>query len=293
MELCLGTVQFGMDYGIQGGRKPAKEKVFELLQYGAGSGINLIDTASGYGDAERLLGEFHAKAHGQLQIITKLSRDTFKNLSPGDYIDRARACTETSLQHMLLPKLKGLLFHDPRDMYDEQAVKALFKMKEEGLTELTGVSVYTPQDAMYAKRLGLELIQLPVNLFDRSFEEFISESGTSVKILARSVYLQGLLLMEPENVRIKLPAAAEYVKELDGLCRSFSYTRQEVALAYVKQKKNIDAVLFGVDRLYQLKENIAAFRTEVPKDIVEEIAKHFDKVSEEITSPLNWHLGGR
>ena len=293
MELCLGTVQFGMDYGIQGGKKPNKEHIFDLLQYAASNGIPYIDTACGYGDAERILGEFHASSANCFQIITKLPNDIFKEQSAMDYIDNVRQFTETSLQHLMLVKLYGLLFHNPKDLYNDKAVKALLRMKEEGLTEHIGVSVYEPQDAVYAKQLGFELIQLPLNLFNRSFEAFIKSSGTSIKTLARSVYLQGLLLMDTDKVLDKLPAAYEYIKQFDELCKSYSYTRREVALAYIKQFKDIDTVIFGVDHLVQLKENIEAFQKVVPIEIVDEILRHFEKISEEIASPLNWHLGGR
>ena len=58
MELCLGTVQFGMDYGISGQKQPSVEQAVEMLDYAVQNGINTIDTANAYGTAENVVGAF-------------------------------------------------------------------------------------------------------------------------------------------------------------------------------------------------------------------------------------------
>ncbi len=293
MELCLGTAQFGMDYGIAGGIKPSKDEIFKILDYAASNKITLIDTASGYGDAHRILGEYNGGTSHPFGIITKLPMDSFQQIKSVDYIDRARYLTENCLQQLMTPKLMGLLFHNPKDLYNPRAVNALYQLKEEGFTESIGVSVYELKDALFALELKLDMVQLPLNIFDRSFDVLIDNLNPSVKIFARSVYLQGLLLMDPDTIHDKLPQAEEYIKVFDKLCRSYHYTRREIALAYLKSKKGVTAGLIGVDNLNQLKENIEAFSEKVPEDIVSEIAKHFNHINDDITSPLKWNQGGR
>ena len=52
-QLCLGTAQFGLPYGItnQTGKVPEGE-VRKMLKLAAESGIQLLDTAQAYGAAE-------------------------------------------------------------------------------------------------------------------------------------------------------------------------------------------------------------------------------------------------
>ena len=74
MELCLGTVQFGMDYGIKGQKQPSVERAVEMLEYATHNGITTIDTANAYGTAEDVVGVFLSKktvSRDKLFIISK------------------------------------------------------------------------------------------------------------------------------------------------------------------------------------------------------------------------------
>jgi aryl-alcohol dehydrogenase-like predicted oxidoreductase len=56
LKLALGTVQFGLNYGINNAKgTPATEELSSILNTAAANGINYLDTASGYGDAESRL----------------------------------------------------------------------------------------------------------------------------------------------------------------------------------------------------------------------------------------------
>ena len=76
-QLCLGTVQLGMAYGVANrdgmpGEAQARQLISEALE----GGITLFDTAQAYGEAEARLGAMAEAigAHGG-QVITKLSPD--------------------------------------------------------------------------------------------------------------------------------------------------------------------------------------------------------------------------
>ena len=60
MKLCLGTVQFGMDYGVQGGSRPSVNEAVAMLDFAVQNGVDAIDTAAAYGTAEEVIGEFLA-----------------------------------------------------------------------------------------------------------------------------------------------------------------------------------------------------------------------------------------
>ena len=88
MQLCLGTVQFGLDYGITGQKKPPQEYAVECLDYATQNGILAIDTAAAYGTAEEVVGTFLAKKtipRNKLFISTKLLPNILDECPPEDY----------------------------------------------------------------------------------------------------------------------------------------------------------------------------------------------------------------
>lgn len=50
MELCLGTVQLGMNYGIRGQKQPSIDESMRILDYATHNGITSLDTANAYGN---------------------------------------------------------------------------------------------------------------------------------------------------------------------------------------------------------------------------------------------------
>ena len=68
-KLCLGTVQFGLKYGVNNtlGRQPYRQECYGIIRKALQTGITCFDTASAYGDAEKLLGKYSFK------IIARMS----------------------------------------------------------------------------------------------------------------------------------------------------------------------------------------------------------------------------
>lgn len=286
MEIFLGTAQLGMDYGIQGARKPGKDRAFELLDYAYKNGINTLDTAYGYGDAHSIIGDYFAASSNNMNIISKLPYEWAMDAS--DSYNSVRERFETSLKELRVPKVRGLLLHNPKHLYEEKSLKSLRNLKELGYCDLIGVSVYEPEDADYAVKMKMDIIQLPMNIFDHRFNSFVEQNNSKIKIMARSVFLQGLLLMDLEQVKDKLPIAIAPMQQFEKLCAEHSYSRREVALAYLKEKQGVTSLVIGVDTTEQLVENLKAFRQKVPVELVEEIAGHFKDLSEDVISPLRW-----
>lgn len=72
-KLCLGTVQFGLQYGINNvlDRKPDVDECFDILDYAISMGIGCFDTASVYGNAEQIIGSYKG-FNDNVKIISKL-----------------------------------------------------------------------------------------------------------------------------------------------------------------------------------------------------------------------------
>ena len=71
-NLALGTVQFGLNYGVANKTgQPNQREIADILSLAAKFGINLLDTAQVYGTSERILGALDTS---NFNIVTKLGQ---------------------------------------------------------------------------------------------------------------------------------------------------------------------------------------------------------------------------
>jgi aryl-alcohol dehydrogenase-like predicted oxidoreductase len=267
-KLILGTVQFGLKYGINNSLgKPEKESVFDILTYAHNNGIKYLDTAELYGNAHELIGEFH-KLHPtkKFNIITKF---------PHDFEDSLDNKINSYLNQLDIDYLEAILFHS-FDSYTnhKSQLTNLVKLKSKSVKYI-GVSVYTNEQMNEViDDINIDIIQIPFNLFDNLNlrGEFIKKAKSNNKIIhTRSVFLQGLFFMKKDNpfhIRIKLENEMEVITHIS---MKSSISIGSIALNYCLQQPNINGVLIGVDSLDQLKENIDFVKNKIPNQYLDEI----------------------
>ena len=74
-KLILGTVQFGLNYGINNSKgKPSQEEVKKVLDFASDKGINNLDTAESYGDSYEVIGNYHKSSRSKFKIHTKFEK---------------------------------------------------------------------------------------------------------------------------------------------------------------------------------------------------------------------------
>ncbi|REL30270.1 aldo/keto reductase [Thalassotalea euphylliae] len=195
MELALGTVQFGLDYGVSNQTGQVNHSTIELILSSAhSSGIETLDTASAYGNSEQALGRIAASQ--AFQIITKVPKLAPKATSLLPFV-------EQSLANLKRDKLDAVMFHHADDLIIHQHCDVLYKeleaLKKQGVIKRIGVSLYHPEQWHQLKNnFKLDLLQVPVNALDQRFvsEKLINDyHAYGVKLHCRSAFLQGLLLM--------------------------------------------------------------------------------------------------
>src|SRR5262245_38068192 len=114
LRLCLGTAQFGMDYGISNvAGRPRESEVRSILEYAAPT-IGYVDTAPTYGDAETLIGKCLPRGH-QLRVVTKLPPIAAERIEP-THARSAITAIERSLERLRIDCAYGLLLHHSGDM---------------------------------------------------------------------------------------------------------------------------------------------------------------------------------
>ena len=295
MEFCLGTVQFGVNYGIQGNGQPQHEAVYKMLSYAIDHGIEQFDTASAYGEAEDVLGGYvraYADKAAKMNIVSKLKPDAFVNADKKEWARVAVENANESLRRLGISHFSAYLFHNASFIFDKDAVNALNTVKNERLASRIGVSIYTPEEAMKALEYHqIGAIQIPYNLFDRRLDKcgfFKKAKEKGVTVYARSSLLQGLAVMDPDNLPERVAFARDYLLEYDAICKSFSVSKLNAAIAYVAQKNGIDYVVFGVDNQQQLEEYISLEHNTLPEEMVKQIDKVFYDAPEKLVNPVLW-----
>lgn len=294
MKLSLGTVQFGLDYGIAKAGKPTKEQVFKIINYALLHGVKGIDTASGYGNAESLVGEFFSQIKTErenIDITTKPNPKILEKIENRNYFDILERGLEESLKKLNLDYVDNYLFHNANLITDECACDALFKLKEKGLTKKVGISVYTPEQAMKGIADGrIDSLQIPYNVFDKRLNVcgFFDKKMENKFVYARSTFLQGLLLMELDKVPSNLVTVKPLISNFIDVCKKHDVSRFEACMYYTIYNTKINYLVFGVDNLSQLKEIIKTFDNKFDKLLVSELYENFCNIEEKIVNPSMW-----
>src|SRR3989338_7667478 len=123
-KMVLGTVQLGLDYGINNPRgKPSKNESLAMLARAHEQGIRVFDTAFGYGDAEEIIGEFimTKKLGDQARIISKLEPNCVPENS-GDVLRIVESGLRASLRRLGRECIDGYLLHTSYYIFREEIV---------------------------------------------------------------------------------------------------------------------------------------------------------------------------
>lgn len=270
MKLGLGTAQFGMSYGISNtSGQIAPDDVRRILQKASEHGISVLDTAAGYGNAEAVLGQC-LPAGAAFSIVTKTQ--PLKAARVDDASLRQVAMNfEASLLRLGRQSVHGLLVHHGGDLLlpgGERLYATLRQWQEKGRVGKIGVSVYDRAeiDALF-ERFAFDLVQLPLNVFDQR----LLRDGTlttlqraGVEIHARSVFLQGVLLMETSQLPVHLLELEPYLDAFKAIASERKMSPLVAALAFVKNIPEIAVALVGVISPRQLQECIDAYTLAAP-----------------------------
>ena len=260
VKLGIGTVQFGMPYGISNaaGQVPEHE-VARILEAARRVGVDLLDTAHAYGTSEDVLGR-HLSKSDVFRIVTKTPPFRVPRLDTG-HVVKAKADFLASLARLRRDKVYALLVHDCSDILvpgGDLLFDQVLALKGQGLADKVGVSVYSSSqiDAILA-RYPIDIIQLPVNVLDQRLlhSGHLARLRTAgVEIHARSVYLQGLLLMNPADLSRAFEGVREHLARYHAAIAKAGMTPVEAALGYVAGLPEIASVIVGVVSAQQLEQ---------------------------------------
>ncbi|MFQ5638720.1 MAG: aldo/keto reductase [bacterium] len=274
-KVGFGTAQIGMPYGINNKNgQPSPHESREILEYALENGVSAFDTSPEYGTGEEILGEV-LSSHPETVLISKVppTEPFSKNGTLLNHVDYA---IELTLNRVRRLKLDIYLFHRFDDLFrdDHVLLKHLLQWRQQGVVQKIGVSVYTPQEAERALQLSeIEVLQIPFNLLDKRWLAngiLTRASQRNVLVLARSVFLQGLLFKRdsPDFLNGFYP----YQKKILEICRAANLSLAELALRYVLSFEELTSVILGMENLTQVQENLKmAKKGGLPLEILNQI----------------------
>jgi aryl-alcohol dehydrogenase-like predicted oxidoreductase len=283
MKIAIGTVQFGLKYGIsnEGGTVDI-DTINKILNVSKQHKIDMLDTAQAYGNSESQIGCSSSKG---FNIITKLM--------PGIKANEILASIHKSINNLDQDNLHGLLFHDFKDYMDNpDSYKILQDIRSNGLVRKIGFSLYFPGELemLLKNDVDFDILQIPFNIFDQRFLGYFNElKKRDVEIHVRSAFLQGLVFLEPYELSV-------HFNNYKGLFTSFqkkvndtNLSVAEVCLNYLNLFPQIDYVVLGITTEEELKANINSIKTLSNDE--KKMIQNFDifKISDEnIILPFNW-----
>lgn len=286
-KLALGTVQFGLDYGISNAQgQVSSASITAILQQAQNSDIKWLDTAYLYGSAEANLGK--QPLAQQFSIITKLPE-----LTEGLNARSALSCSLTRLQRS---HVDSVLLHRPEQLLGElglQIYADLNSLQLEGLCRRIGVSVYTPAELTAILDLfDIDVVQLPLNVFDQRFYQQgllkrCQDLGISVHI--RSLFLQGLLLM-PERPAWCSTYQAAFTK-INQYCEHYQTDKLTLALAILRVLPAVELGVVGCTNAQELLQISEAWQQSAglisQPDFLQNI-QELAQTDDNLISPVRW-----
>lgn len=282
-KLVLGTVQFGVDYGINNptGKVPLSE-VCSILKTAQSEGIEILDTSSGYGESECVLGKAMKESGTSFKIVSKYPRSD-------------KSVEETllgSLANLGSDHLYGYLVHhfdffiEKQSLYDEMRL-----LKEKGRIDKIGFSLYSVKELEFLieNKIAFDILQFPYNVFDRQFEPYMQQLvDMGVEIHTRSAFLQGLFFKDTNTLPQKLIPLRPYLDELHAYCKEKELSIEQLALGYVIANPCVKGNLIGVDNCKQLINNISVSKKQLKRGDIDYI-KSISIKEKELLSPVNWN----
>lgn len=290
-KMMLGTVQFGLHYGIANkDGQPSIERVKGILMAAAKEGVNTLDTAAAYGSSEEVLGQALSETGlaDRFRIITKIP------IFPTDFDEKKaemliRENLRESLRRLRRVKVAAVLVHNEQNI---PFFPILERVAAEGFADGVGLSLDS-LDSLTKYRETIErvkFIQLPSNLLDRRFDALIdSAPSRGTAIFTRSACLQGLLLMPtvdfPDHLRELIP----WRQRLEKIAADADISLKELCFRYLISLSGVTSVVFGVDNREQVLENVR-FAKNGPLDpsVVTAVRTVIPLLEERLIRPFLW-----
>ena len=286
MTFVLGTATFGSRYGIANQGEAVSDSVaIEILTSAMCLGVEIVDTSPDYGNAENIIGKFHTN-NKKFRVHTKISSKLPLNAT---FILDA---LNSSAQRLLVDKIEVAYFHNPDSLFEhpKKAVNCLLhEIVQSRLVDSLGASVYTERQI---ERIAnefpmIKVFQVPENILDQRLiasvlTNELSRSGYT--FFVRSIFLQGLLLMNPNLIPPRLKEARNAVEAFQDFAIAINLTPLEAAIGYMGKLEWSNGFVVGANSRIQLEQIFQA------KSNAHQIKNLPRALPHKLVDPRNWDV---
>ena len=265
-KIVLGTAQFGLNYGIANtAGQVSRAETALILNLAKQRGLNTLDTAIAYGESEKVLGDI---AIPDWQIISKLPAMPVTVVDVATWVDTQVA---SSLQRLRANRLHALLLHRPSQLLEfrgGELYRALAMQQERGAVEKIGISIYDASELdQLMPHMRFDVVQAPFNVLDARMIDsgwMLRLEKMGCELHVRSVFLQGLLLMSPNN----RPTQFDHWQPLwtiwDAWLQDSGVTPLQACLRHALSTPGIAKVVVGIETTTQLEQILMASQGDLP-----------------------------
>lgn len=288
-RLTLGAVQLGMPYGVanQAGQ-PGENEARAIIAAAYEGGITCIDTAAAYGKSEAVIGRSLSALglQGRMTVMTKVPTISGENIGAAEAQRQITESVTRSLARLGVERLDACLFHHEED------VRYSAELLAEERIAVAGCSVMTVERMRDTVARGLGAVQVPASVVDTRCVragDAAQAAAKGVAVFARSVYLQGLLLMPEKNIPVHLAEIVPARRALERVAAEAQISLAEMALRYVLGLPGVLSVVVGAESVEQVRRNAAwAARGPLPDEVSRAAEAVMPNLPEALITPHCW-----
>jgi aryl-alcohol dehydrogenase-like predicted oxidoreductase len=285
-KIILGTVQLGLDYGINNvSGKISETEIASILEIAVKNNLLFIDTAQAYGDSETRLGNYFSTSTHSWKVVTKITKQNTERLT--DSI--IESCSRLNLK-----KLYGILYHDFLSFKEHpESFTELENLQNNGIVEKIGFSLYHPEELefLFENKVNFNLIQIPYNVFDQRFEKHFEElHKRNISVHIRSVFLQGLIFSDIDAIHPFFEGFKPKLEKLNKISTLYDTPKDVLCMLFALQNKNISNVVMGTDNSKQFAENIETIGNYFLTDEIIQSLKELNETNINYILPYLWKI---
>ena len=287
-KIVLGTAQLNSNYGLTNKKGGISIKdLKKIKKLSLKRGMVTVETAQAYKGSEKILGDIDFSKFNIISKIETINNKKIVNLK--DFINKS---VKNSLTKLNLKKIYAFLFHNSEDLFSKNGkriFKNLYELKKKGKITNIGVAVYNVDELkILDKHFDFDIVTIPFNILDKRFEKsnIVKKlKKKNVKFYARSIFLQGLLLMKVKNLPNFFIKWKKIFKKLEDFSSKNKFSKLQLCLNHALNSKIIDKVIVGVDNLshfYQV-ANLCKKNNKI-------FLPSFGKVDYRLINPQKWKI---
>ena len=283
-HIIVGTAQLGTNYGIANKIKNISNKdKIKFLNYCYSKNYDSFDTAYAYENSHKILGSWIKKHNIYPKLSTKIPD---LNNYPNKSIE---LLFSEIMKKLNVSKVNNLFLHKPSNWHHFNIKNYIESLLKKRIISKFGLSIYEEKDMIIDP--SIKIIQLPGNIFNQkvlrsdTIKKFISEGG-SVHI--RSIFLQGLLLIEPNRIPSSLKETKKGVLFFNNIAKELKIDKLQLALLCAHYMLPKSKLIIGIDNTEQFKKIISNENIFYNKTDIKEVVKMGEKYSSKIWDTRNW-----